>query len=126
MESDRVAEWLTTYQEAWQTYDPATIAGLFSEGASYRYHPYDEAVRGREAIVESWLDDPDKQGTYEGVFQPLVVAGDTAVATGTSTYKAEDGSADKVYDNCFVLRFDDEGRCTEFTEWYMRRPEPSG
>ncbi|MGH2774896.1 MAG: YybH family protein [Actinomycetota bacterium] len=126
MEKDRVAAWLAIYQEAWLTYDPATIAGLFSEDASYRYHPYDQPVRGREAIVESWLEDPDRQGTYEGAYQPLLVAGDSAVATGTSTYRADDGSMDRIYDNCFVLRFNDEGLCTDFTEWYMRRPEPSG
>jgi hypothetical protein len=29
---------------------------------------------------------------------------------------------DKVYDNCFVIRFDAEGRCREFTEWFIERP----
>jgi hypothetical protein len=27
-----------------------------------------------------------------------------------------------VYHNCFVMRFDAEGRCQEFTEYYVRRP----
>jgi SnoaL-like domain len=125
LDQNRVAQWLTGYREAWLTYDPATIAGLFSEDASYRYHPYDEPVRGREAIVKSWLEDPDEQGTYEGSYQPLLVAGDGAIATGTSTYRTTEGSIDSVYDNCFVMRFDDEGRCTEFTEWFMLRPKPS-
>ena len=31
---------------------------------------------------------------------------------------------DKVYDNCFVMRFDADGRCREFTEWYVKRPAP--
>lgn len=25
-------------------------------------------------------------------------------------------------DNCFVIRFDPDGRCIEFTEWFMERP----
>jgi hypothetical protein len=28
----------------------------------------------------------------------------------------------RIYDNCFVMRFDSEGRCREFTEYYVRRP----
>ena len=28
----------------------------------------------------------------------------------------------KVFHNCFVMRFDDDGRCREFTEFYMRQP----
>jgi ketosteroid isomerase-like protein len=124
VELDRVAEWLTGYQEAWRTYDPAAIGSLFNEDAMYRYHPYDEPLRGREAIVASWLEEPDSKGTYEGDYRPLVVTGDVAIATGTSTYRAADGSLEGIYDNCFILRFDGEGRCREFTEWYMRRPEP--
>jgi hypothetical protein len=46
-----------------------------------------------------------------------------AVATGTSTYLNADGSQRAVYDNCFLLRFDAEGRCVEFTERFMQRPD---
>jgi hypothetical protein len=28
------------------------------------------------------------------------------------------------YDNLFLLRFDAEGRCAEYREWYMRKPKP--
>jgi ketosteroid isomerase-like protein len=124
LEERRVSEWLSAYGDAWQNYDSATIGDLFSEDVSYRYHPYDEPVRGRAAVVASWLEERDAEGTYEGAYEPLVVAGDIAIATGTSTYK--DGDESRIYDNCFILRFDDDGRCSEFTEWYMRRPDPTG
>ena len=57
--------------------------------------------------------------------RPVAIDGDTAVATGSSTYTdcEPGGEVDKVYDNCFVIRFDDDGRCAEFTEWYMERPD---
>jgi len=29
---------------------------------------------------------------------------------------------DRVYENVFALVFDPEGRCSDFTEWYVRRP----
>jgi hypothetical protein len=32
------------------------------------------------------------------------------------------GPLREVFDNCFVMRFDADGRCREFTEWYMKRP----
>ncbi len=124
MDEKRVSEWLTAYQDAWQSYDPKIIGDLFSEDVSYRYHPYDEPERGRATVVASWLEERDAEGTYEGSYEPLMVAGDMAIATGTSTYK--DGDEVRIYDNCFILRFDDDGRCSEFTEWYMRRPNPSG
>jgi ketosteroid isomerase-like protein len=122
---DRVSagEWLRRYMEAWRSYDREQISELFAEDARYRYHPYDQPIRGREAIVESWFDEPDEPGTYEGEYEVVAVDADTAVATGSSTYKDATGEVDKVYDNCFVIRFDDDGRCVDFVEWYMERPD---
>jgi len=52
-----------------------------------------------------------------------VTARDVVVATGTSTYRdTPDGPVTQVFANCFVMRFDDEGRCREFTEYYAKQP----
>ena len=123
MRREQVIEWLRAYIEAWKSYDREQIGALFSDGAEYRYHPYDrEPVRGKEAIVASWLDERDEPGSFVAVYEPVAVDGDVAVATGTSTYARPDGSVRIVYDNCFVMRFDADGRCRAFTEWYMERP----
>ena len=122
LERERVAAWLDEYSRAWQSYDADAIGELFSEDATYRYHPWDEPLRGRAAIVASWVGDQDPPGTYEGRYQPLAVDGDLAVATGRSRYFAPDGSVEREYHNCFMMRFDGGGRCADFTEWFMRQP----
>ena len=131
MDHPAVQDWLDRYVAAWLTYDPALIADLFSPDVAYRYHPYDEPVVGREAVVASWLGDSsesgastrDAPGTYEAAYHPVAVEGDVAVATGTSSYRNRpDGPFTKVFHNVYVLRFGGDGRCREFTEWYVRQP----
>jgi ketosteroid isomerase-like protein len=122
MERDALERWLGAYVAAWKSYDRDEIGALFSEDCVYRYHPFDEPVRGREEIVESWFDEPDEPGSYDATYAPAAVEGDIAVATGTSTYTNADGSIRAVYDNCFVMRFDADGLCAEFTEWFIERP----
>ncbi len=34
--------WLDRYVEAWKSYDEQQIRALFSEDATYRFHPQDE------------------------------------------------------------------------------------
>ena len=123
--------WLDRYVEAWLSYDADDVAGLFSEDVEYRYHPYDEPVVGREAVVASWLGEDgsdgastrDAPGTYGGRYEPVAVDGDTVVAAGISEYrKKADGPITKTYYNCFIIRFNDDGKCREFTEYYLRRP----
>jgi ketosteroid isomerase-like protein len=125
-----VDRWLADYVAAWLSYDRAKIEALFAEDITYRYHPEDDPIEGRAAVVESWLgegDHPDasgrdEPGTFSAAYKAIAVDGDVAVATGISSYReSPDGPVVRVYDNCFVMQFDSEGRCREFTEWFMRR-----
>jgi hypothetical protein len=132
MERADVDRWLEAYVEAWTTYDREAVGALFAEQIEYRYHPYDEPIRGRDAVVESWLGEgdhpdastPDEPGTYDADYRAVAADGEVAVAVGASTYRSEPGGpVTDVYDNCFVIRFDAQGRCREFTEWFVKRPQ---
>ena len=61
MDHAAAQDWLDRYVTAWLTYEADLIGDLFSEDVAYRYHPYDEPVVGRDAVVASWLgnDTPD-------------------------------------------------------------------
>lgn len=112
--------WLDRYVEAWKTYDPQLIGDLFSEDANYRGHPQDKGERGRDEIVAAWLTDTDAPGTYDAHYEPLAIDGDVHVAEGWSRYFNADGSTRDEYMNIYVCRFDDDGRCTSFTEYWIQ------
>ncbi len=125
-----VDRWLQAFVEAWKSYDRDRIGELFAEDVQYRYHPHDDPVVGRAAVVRSWLGEADyagassrdEKGTYDAEYRAVAVDGDVAVATGSSTYlSGPGGPVEKIYDNCFVMRFDSAGRCRQFTEWYVQR-----
>jgi len=135
MDRSTVQAWLDRYVAAWKSYDANEIAALFAEDATYRYHPYDsgdDVVRGRDAIVRDWTEPEgnassrDAAGTYDAQYEPFAVDGDRAVAVGTSRYYTDtsQSTVERVYDNVYLLRFDDDGQCVEFTEFFMKEPEP--
>ena len=127
MDDASVRRWLERYVDAWRSYDPSDIGDLFSVDAVYRYHAWDEGddvVHGRDAIVASWLEDTDEPGSWSASYEPWLVAGDRAVALGVSRYRpGEREEVPREYHNVFLLRFDGEQRCTEFTELYARRTD---
>ena len=116
---EHVQRWLDDYIAAWRSYDEAAIRALFADDVVYAYHPYDEPLRGADAVVTSWLGDQDEPGSWEAAYAPSLVAGDRAITTGESRYA--DGN---VFSNLFDLEFGADGRCRRFTEWYVLQPKP--
>jgi len=112
-EPDRLTAWIEGYVRAWNSNDPADIGGLFTADAEYYTAPFRPAWRGRERIVEEWLARRDEPGETTFRWQPVAVTDEVAVVQGTTTYP------ERTFSNLWVIRLDTDGRCREFTEWWM-------
>lgn len=123
---DEFAAWLGRYVAAWRSNDADDIGALFSADCSYSYRAGTEVVVGRDAIVASWLKDPDDPATWQAHYEPLAIEQEVHVAIGWSRYLQPDGSPRDEFSNIFVCRFDRAGQCREFTEWWMRVTPPPG
>jgi hypothetical protein len=121
---DAFAAWLAAYIGAWRSNDAADIGRLFSADVTYSYRAGTEVLHGRDAVVASWLEDPDEPASWEAHYEPLAIDGDVHVARGWSRYLQPDGSLREEFSNIFLCRFDDAGSCSEFTEWWMRIGPP--
>ncbi len=118
-QAGRVQAWVDGYVRAWNSNDPTVIGGLFTEDAAYYTEPYSQPWRGRDQIVRQWLDRKDEPGETQFRWRPLTVSQELAVVQGTTVYR----SPPRTYSNLWVIRLDPEGRCTEFTEWWMQHPD---
>jgi ketosteroid isomerase-like protein len=121
-----VQRWLDAYVRAWETYDAAAIADLFTADATYAWHPYDDAqevVRGRDAIVKAWLDDRDTPGRYRAQYAPLAIDGEVVITKGRSQYFDAEGRLEREFHNMWELTFGADGRCATFVEWFMETPK---
>jgi hypothetical protein len=77
--------------------------------ATYRYHPYDDPVVGRHAVVAPWLDESDAPGVsasdapgpYDGTYAAIAVDGDLAVAPVSPRSARRPATVDRLIHNCF-------------------------
>jgi len=109
--------WVAGYVAAWESNDPEQIGALFTDDAVYLTAPDAEPRRGRDAIVAGWLEDLDEPGTWSFDWKILDEHDDFVVVQGRTEYPAR-----KDYLNLWIIRLADDGRATEYTEWYMARP----
>jgi len=118
---EQVRQWVEGYRRAWESNDPDDIGRLFSERALYYTKPHNPPWRGRQGIVEGWLQIKDEPGDTEFSWEPLAIAGDLAIVQGQTLYH----DPPQRYSNLWVIRLDPTGQATEFTEWWMKHDQPS-
>jgi len=116
IERDDAARWVEAYERAWTSNEREDIEALFTEDARYFTAPYRKPWEGRDGIVEGWLHDRDEQGQWHFASEVLAIAGDLAFVQGRTEYLDEPRRA---YSNLWIIRLDDDGRASEFTEWFM-------
>jgi SnoaL-like domain len=108
-----VETWIGAYERAWRTAGSDPLSGLFTEDASYRMSPYEDAAHGLASIAALWERErvgPDEE--FEMSSEIVAIEGDTAVARIEVTY-----ASGEEYRDLWIVRFAGDGRCREFEEW---------
>ena len=68
-----------------------------------------------------------RPNSWEARYEPIAIRDDLAVIHGRTRYFDSDETQVRTqYDNVFLVRFDDDGRATDFTEWYIEKPKQPG
>jgi uncharacterized protein (TIGR02246 family) len=114
MDRNTVDRWMQGYIKAWESNDPSDIGALFTDDAVYYTAPHREPWRGRDGIVESWLDRKDEAGDWSFRYEIIAVCDDLAFVRGWTEYRTNPD-----YANLWVIRLTAEGRSSEYTEWWM-------
>jgi len=117
-----VRRWLAAYEAAWRTAETESLAGIFTDDASYLQSPYEEPVAGLDAIRRMW--DEERAGPDEAFTMATEIV---AVDGSTAVVRAEVHYGDPIhqeYRDLWIIRLADDGRCSRFEEWPYWPGEP--
>lgn len=113
--------WLAAYGAAWEGKDPARVAALFTEDATYQETPYAEPFRGREGISDYWASVTADQADITFEFETLSVSGNTGVAHWSARFRSISGDVPVELNGVFVLEYADENLVSSLREWWHVR-----
>lgn len=120
-DTDRIEAWLADYSHAWETDSREDVDRLFTDDVRYFTSPYAEPLVGRDAVAAFWLG--EKESGIPWTFEPEVVAreGDLFVVRAVTQYPegTSDADAPEVFHNLWLVTLADDGRASEFVEYYM-------
>jgi SnoaL-like domain len=121
MNAESFQAWLDSYRSAWEARDPQAAQALFAEGATYQETPFDEPLRGREAVFAYWAEAPRTQDQVRFKGEVLAVSERGGVARWQASFVRVPSGVRVELDGIFLVQLDQENRCREFQEWWHRR-----
>jgi hypothetical protein len=103
------------YVLAWSSNETDHIMALFTDDAVYDAQTEAGELHGIDEIIARWQEIDDQEDNWDFEWLPLVETDDLAVITGKTQYF----EPPLTYRNLFVIRFAEDDRCYDFTEWYI-------
>jgi len=124
MDRDNFKTWIDALGRAWETRDADAAAELFTGDATYQENPFDEPLRGREAIRRYWADLPRQQDDIKVDFEILEVTPTTGVARWMASFVRVPSGKQARLDGVLVASFkEDSYRAHAFREWWHGQDE---
>jgi ketosteroid isomerase-like protein len=121
--------WLVAYRRAWEQADAEAAASLFSDDARYRSHPFRPVHEGRAGVREYWTRVTSGQVDVDVRWGGPLIEGSRVAVEWWATMGSTDGR-EMTLAGVLVLRFDDDGLCSELREAWDeaegRTPPPEG
>ncbi len=118
MNRDAFTSWLDAYKHAWETRDHKAAGDIFTEDATYQEVPFDEPMRGRQAIIDYWEGNVTEQEDVRFGYEVFATTETIGIARWWTSMIDLASKAHVKLDGIFVVSMDDDGRCTEFREWW--------
>src|SRR5215475_13802915 len=115
---EQLSRWMDGYVKAWNSNEQTDIEALFTDDARYRTEPYNPPWHGSAEIVQQWLAKRDEPGETRFSWQPILATPEVGVIEATTVYR----TPPQAYSNLWVIHFAEDGRCSDFAEWWMKNP----
>jgi hypothetical protein len=124
MTFEDLSSWLDAYGRAWEGRDPDAAASLFTEEGTYQWGPFEEPLRGREAIRQRWESAVATQADVSFGHEPLAVDENRGLARWWASFTVPVAQQRVRLEGIFHIALGGEGLCTEFREWWNAEEEP--
>ena len=126
MTFEHFSSWLDAYGQAWERRDADAAASLFTKEATYQWGPFEDPLRGRDAIRERWASAVAAQAEVSFGYEPLALSDDRGFARWWVSFAVPVARQRVRLEGIFEVALDEHGSCHAFREWWNAEEEPLG
>lgn len=117
MTNEQFTVWLEKLINIWSTKNPNGVLDLISEKFIWYETPFDKPITTKEELLREWqtvLNQDEISVTYE-IFN---IENDIGIVHWNATFTRLPSKAKAELDGIYKVVLDENGKCTEFHQWY--------
>jgi ketosteroid isomerase-like protein len=119
---EELDRWLDAYGRAWERQDTESFVACFAEDALYHWGPWGEPLSGHDEIRMRTEQAIAEQEDIHFGHEPLAITPDgRGIARWWVSTRDPDAGDIEENEGIFLVALGDDGRCTEFHEWWNSR-----
>ena len=122
MTLEELDRWLEVYGRAWERQDVDAFLACYAEDAVYHWGPWGEPLRGHDEIRAATDNATAQQEDIRFGHEPLAITPDgRGIARWWVSIKLKGEDTIEENEGIFLVTLDENGRCTDFREWWNSR-----
>lgn len=114
-------QWLEAYGPAWKSRDPQAAAELYTTDGTYRVTPFLEPLRGRQAVLEYWMEVSRTENEISFGYEILAITQRFGMAHWNASFVRMPPGLPTKLDGISVIALNAEGKCTLLREWWHKQ-----
>lgn len=117
MTKEQFKVWLEKLINIWETKNPNGVLDLIAEKFIWYETPFDKPITAREELLQEWqtvLNQDEINVTYE-IYD---VEDNIGIAHWGATFTRLPSKVKAELDGIYKVTLDENGKCTEFHQWY--------
>lgn len=118
MDDQIFSNWLTKYGQVWETRYPEGVGDLYSSDVLYYWTPFEEPLRGRDAITAASREASGRQEDIRFGYEVIAQKDNEGWARWWCSFTRVGTGRNIRIDGILRAVFDAEGLCSEFREWW--------
>jgi uncharacterized protein (TIGR02246 family) len=121
MDRESLRTWLDAYGRAWIARNAEAAATLYADDGTYQVTPFEEPLRGREAIFQYWSGVARTEENIQFGYEILAVTSDHGIARWWASFVRVPPGLPTKLDGIFLITLDADGRCASLREWWHKQ-----
>jgi len=119
----KVEKWMDALKRCWEQKEYSVLEDVLADKLMYYESPFGPPLKSKAQVISQWKTDLPKQKNITFNYDIVKTWGNQGLVHWEATFTRVPTSENVGLDGVFLIKFDSEGKCIFFKQWWVVKPK---